>query len=247
MNMKIAKIATMIAATMLVALASARTEPNSFLNKPVDTHAALMRQITTDSQVMNRFMRHFGMTRDEVVSYFNTLKLDTLTQDGVYLVYNVPESEEIRARAIFYKKGTKVWVDPQGTLVLKASCGNPMIRGTDNTTVEVQTAVEAAVAPVTASAVVPPGVGVDPVAQSLPVDVESSALAFPTEAPVDVTQFTRSSGAVFNPAFLLPLAAIPFVITEDDPPGDPVPEPMTMVALAAGAGIIARKRSKNKK
>lgn len=243
--MKMAKIATMIAATMLVALASARTEPNSFLNKPVETHAALMKQISSDPQVMNRFMRHFGMTRDEVINYFNTLKLDTLKSDGVYLVYNVPESEEIRARAIFYKKGTKVWVDQQGTLVLKASCGNPMIRGTDSSSVTVESPIEAAVAPVTATAVVPEGVGIDPVAQSLPMDVESSALAFPAAAPADITQFTRSSGAVFNPAFLLPLAAVPFIITTDDPP-DSVPEPMTMVALAAGAGFIARKRRKNK-
>lgn len=244
MNNKIAKVAALIAATTLVALAAARTEPNSFLNKNVNTHAELMQQVSNDTQVMNRFMRHFGMSRQEVLDYFKTLKLDTLTEDGVYLVYNVPESEELRARAIFYKAGTKVWVDKEGTLVLKASCGNPMLRGTDNTSITLDTDVNAEILTPEQLVTVPQGTPTDLVTATLPADLESSALAFPNVAPADVTDIISGGGASFNPAFLIPLAAIPFIIT-DNPP-DPVPEPATMIALAAGAGVIIRKR-KNRK
>ncbi|MFM9871880.1 MAG: PEP-CTERM sorting domain-containing protein [Fimbriimonadaceae bacterium] len=242
MNNKIAKIVALLAAVTLVAVASARTEPNSFLNKPAKTHAELMKQVQSDDQVMNRFMRHFGMSRKEVLDYFGTLKMDTLKEDGVYLVYNVPETEELRARAIFYKAGTKVWVDQEGTIVLKESCGNPMMRGTDNTSIAMDQPVTANISKPEAAIVVPSGSPTDLVASVLPADVESSALAFPTAAPADVLVSTGGGG--FNPAFLIPAAIIPFVVTNRPP--DSVPEPMTMVALAAGAGLIIRKR-RNKK
>lgn len=242
MNNKIAKLVALIAAATLMAVATARTEPNSFLNKPAKTHAELMKQVQSDDQVMNRFMRHFGMSRKEVLDYFGTLKLDTLKEDGVYLVYNVPESEELRARAIFYKAGTKVWVDQEGTIVLKESCGNPMLRGTDNTSVAMDQPVNAEITKPEDAILIPSGSPADLVASTLPADLESSALAFPSAAPADVTSLIGGGG--FNPAFLLPLAIVPFIVT-DNPP-DPVPEPMTMMTLAAGAAIIARKR-RNKK
>jgi hypothetical protein len=242
MNRKIAKLVAIIAVIIVSAFATARTEPNSFLNKKADSHSALMSQIQNDDQVMNRFMRHFGMTRSEVVAYFNTLKLDTIKEDAVYLVYNVPESEEIRARAIFYKAGTKVWVDPQGNLVLKASCGNPMVRGTDSTTVNVQQTVAQSILEPNPTVPTPQGSAADFVVNTLPTDVESSALAFPASTPLDVLS-TSSAGGGFNPAFLVPAAAIPFIIRDGDNPPDVIPEPATMVALGVGAAaLVARKR-----
>lgn len=243
MNNKIAKLVALLAAATLVAVATARTEPNSFLNKPAKTHAELIKQVQSDDQVMSRFMRHFGMSRKEVLDYFGTLKLDTLKEDGVYLVYNVPESEELRARAIFYKSGTKVWVDQEGTIVLKESCGNPMMRGTDNTSIAMEQPVNANIVKPEEAIIVPTGTPTDLVAATLPADVESSALAFPSAAPASVSDVVTGGGG-FNPAFLLPAAIIPFIVT-DNPP-EVVPEPMTMIALAAGAGLIARKR-RNKK
>ena len=78
---------------------------------------------------MNRFMRHFGMTRNEVVTYFSGLKRSTVKESGPYLVYNTPETGEIRARVLYFEKGTPVWVDSDGNYILKVSCGNPMVRG----------------------------------------------------------------------------------------------------------------------
>lgn len=245
MNSRTIKAVAVFAAVVCVAFATARTEPNSFLNKPAATHEQLMKQIQNDDQVMNRYMRHFGMTRPQVIEYFKGLKLDTLTADGVYLVYNVPESEELRAKAIFYKAGTKVWVDGEGTIVLKASCGNPMKRGTDETSIEVEQPVTADLIRPEPTVVAPQGTPAELVVSTMPSTIESSALPFPAAAPADITEIIRSGGASFNPGFLAPLAIVPFIIKDN--PKEPVPEPATFAALAAGAAIVARKRKSAKK
>jgi len=84
---------------------------------------------------MSRYMRHFGKTRAEMLEYLKTLKPGTLPADGVYLVYNSQEWEELQAKVMFFKKGMPVWTDPNGTVILKMSCGNPMVRGTDDTSI----------------------------------------------------------------------------------------------------------------
>jgi len=113
------------------ATAFARTEQNSFLNRPSNNLPELLNQIKSDDKVSSRYMRHFGMTKGQVLDMVSKLKLDRLPSDGTFLVYNVPKWEEVRARALVFKKGTLVWADASGRPVLKASCGNPMVRGTD--------------------------------------------------------------------------------------------------------------------
>jgi hypothetical protein len=117
-----------------------------------------------------------------------------------------------------------------------------MMRGTDNTSVSMDQPVNANITKPEEAILIPSGTPTDLVASTLPADLESSALAFPSAAPADVSTIVGGGG--FNPAFLLPLAVVPFVVTNNPP--DSVPEPMTMIALAAGAGLIVRKR-KNKK
>lgn len=240
------KLTLAIGMILVAGIASARTEPNSFLNKPAYSQSALVQQVQKDPVVASRFSRHFGMTKAEVIEYFKTLELTTLKEDGVYLVYNVPDTEEVRAKAIFYKKGTKVWVDQNGGLVLKASCGNPMARGTDVQTVPVEADFNGETQLV--SRTTPMELNTDTILETsatpMPINVETSALAYPSIPPAAVQGI---SGAAFNPAFLLPLAAVPFVIGDDpEDPKEPVPEPATMAIMAAGAGILARRRKKAK-
>lgn len=234
----------LLAAVVLsTSIAMARTEPNSFLNKPASTTSALVNQVKSDPVVASRYTRHFGMTKTEVEEYFKTLKLSTLEEDGVYLVYNVPDTEEVRARAIFYKKGTKVWIDQNGGLVLKASCGNPMARGTDVQTVPITSEVDA-VTNLTerpTEIIAKTDTILETSATPVPVAVESSALAFPTAPPASIASL---GGGGFNPLILAPLGAIPFVI-KGKTPNDPVPEPTTMLVIGAGAtALIAKKRKK---
>lgn len=246
MQSKYLKLFLAVGLAVSSVFALARTEPNSFLNKPARTSNELVAEIQNDPQVMSRYTRHFGMTPTEVVSYFKTLHQDTLKEDGVYLVYNTPESNEIRARAMFYKKGTKVWVDQHDGIVLKASCGNPMSRGTDVQTVP--TTVDLDTSPNLVSRITEMPMATSTVMDTsstmIPTTVESSALAFPTAPPLQAVPISSGS---FNPGILIPLAGIPFIIPHGHNPPNPVPEPASMIVFGGGAlALAARKRFKKK-
>jgi hypothetical protein len=108
--------------------AAARTEPNSFLNRPAHDKNALMRQLRNDKVVMDRFMRHFHMSKEEVLSFASTLRLAKLERSGAYQVYNAKPNGRIDVRTLHFKKGTYVWVDQHGRPVMKKSCANPLMR-----------------------------------------------------------------------------------------------------------------------
>jgi hypothetical protein len=236
------KILAFLAIALVASSAFARTEPNAFLNKPAPTHAALMYQIKSDTEVMSRFTRHFGMTREEVIAFFGTLRLDTLKEDGTYLVYNVPESGELRAKTIFYRKGTKVWVDQNGGIVLKESCGNPMMRGTDNQSVVVEAGPTGELIAANREVATPDPTPAAAVATVAPIDLEASAASLAPVAPA--APLVSRGASSFNPAFLLPLAAAPLLVQDSNP--EPIPEPATMTVLALGAlAALRRKKAKN--
>ncbi len=231
-------------------IALARPEPNAFLNKKAASTKQLVTQVQTDEQVMSRYMRHFGMTKEEVVAYFKTLRIDTLKEDGVYLVYNVPGSEEVRAKAIFYKAGTKVWVDKNGGIVLKLSCGNPMARGTDVQTVPVEAMLESEPTLVTRTTELPldtESILNAPLVEVMPVGLETSALAFPASPPLLVEPWVLTGGGTpsFNPFVLIPIGTIPFILIDGGGGNEPVPEPCTMILLGAAAlkGLIKKRKT----
>lgn len=260
--MKTLKSILLVGAVLATSLCMARPEPNAFLNKPAWTHGELMTQLRGDSQVMSRMMRHFGMTREEILAMAQTLRAGALDRDGVYLVYNCHEDEVIRARVIFYKKGTKVWEDASGKPILKMSCANPMVRGTDDQQI-LQT--QNPGSPVTETRpIVPqpePPAPSEVEAAILPSQVEPSPIAAPAAmlpaaavASIPAAAVT-SAGAGFNPLFLAPLAGLGLIrggssggtggTTGDVPHPDPIPEPGTMLALGVGAAIYgARRRAK---
>ncbi len=181
-----------IAVAAVASSALARTEPNSFLNRPAYTKAELEDQIRTDSVVADRYMRHFGMTKDEVIQMVDGLTLDRLQEDGVYLVYNVPKWEEVRQRALYYKKGTLVWKDKTGEPVLKASCGNPLVRGTDIGVAQVA-----------------PEFAVSPVDQQRSLIAVKEPTTIPTSMPAEAM---APAGMEANAAELAPIApALPVV------------------------------------
>ncbi len=255
-NMNKLKAILIVGAALMASLAFARPEPNAFLNKAATTHKALMDQVRNDPEVMNRFMRHFGMTREQVIAYFQGLRPSSLSQDGVYLVYNCQEDTgEIQARVIFYKKGTRVWVDSTGTPVLKQSCANPMVRGTDDLTTTVKPDVN------------------KPVEKTRPLEAETKpsptpirSSVFEDELEVSPAMLTAESITPPVPAVVdrsrgglgwLPLLGLAFLTTGggsdggdtgtpgcEDPGGcePPVPEPGTMIVLGAGIALVAARR-----
>jgi len=240
-------LATALTIVAIASIAAARTEPNSFLNRPANTLPALKAQLASDRQVMDRFMRHFGMTREQVMTMVSGLKLARLPQDGVYLVYNCSDNEEIRARVMFYRRGTLVWVDAMGNPVLKVSCANPMVRGSDRgvqpTTATVAPTVTSETRPMAAP-------GGETLVMSATVDStvpgipEASPLAFNAGAAPGIPELSRrSSSGLFA---LAPLAALGFIGSRDRNPPPPVPEPTTFVALGLGAAVMAARKRRAK-
>ena len=113
-------------AWMVIAGPVAAMEPHAFLNKPARNTEQLVRQVKNDRVVADRYMRHFAMTQHQVAAYFRTLRPSTLAYDGDFEVFNVLPSGQIRLRTLHLKRGTPVFKDLSGKVVLKRSCGNPM-------------------------------------------------------------------------------------------------------------------------
>jgi hypothetical protein len=99
----------------------ARPDRNAFINTKAETTAELVAQAKRDKSVMDRYMRHFGMTRAEVLEYLGTLKPDTIKEEGVYAIYSVPEGGRIKMHLEKLKKGHRVFAQQDGTpqLILK--------------------------------------------------------------------------------------------------------------------------------
>ncbi len=224
-------------------------ERNSFVRKETPTIEAFRKHVATDPIVMDRYMRHFGMTREQVTEYFATLRPARIEKNGSYLVYNVPAKTGILRHSMMnFKKGDLVWADAAGTYVLKASCGNPMIRGTEPGYVGMPVVMDTptdlramdvtdegqelvALVPSPEPPLVPEA---SPVLLEPPLADESSAVAL------------AAGGGGLN---LAPLAALALAGTRirGSSGGDTpvVPEPGTMIALGFGAASLvigARKR-----
>lgn len=127
-------VALVIAGVAFSTVAEARPERNAYINRPAPNHAALMNQIRNDQIVMDRYMRHFAMTRQEVLNYFSGLRLTRLSKPYRTPMYNVPDNGTLRSKVYTLRKGTLVWVDSKNTPILKESCGNPLTRGPEKPT-----------------------------------------------------------------------------------------------------------------
>lgn len=222
--------------------------PNSFIKKPAPTIESLVKQVETDPQVASRFMRHFGMTKEELINFLKTLKKGEIKEDGAYLVYNTPESGEIRARVLFEKKGTPVWVDSNGNYILKVECGNPMMRGSDYATVEQhETVAMQAMTEVRELFVAqPPGISTTSVTATtvVPPIPEYDAI---TIAEIPPANPSEAAGQAIAPLAIL----IPFtgglLLSGGGGGSQPVPEPATMIALGLGVtGILAARKRRKK-
>ncbi len=221
-----------------------QVEPNAFLGKPANTVPELVAQAESNKEVMSRYMRHFGMTRDEVVAYLKTLKRGEIAEDGAYLVYNTPESGEIRARVIVYRKGTPVYVDRDGNYILKLSCGNPMVRGTDLGKAEQTETVALRSSTDVRELIVeqPPGISTTSVTGTTvaPPIAEYDAIVIadmPPTMPEEASQIVIPSVL----GLIIPFTGA--IMLSNSGGSEPIPEPASMIALGVGvAGYMAARR-----
>ncbi len=244
-----------VSLALVLASSAFSTQRNAFLSRAAYTKQALLMQLRSDPKVMDRFMRHFAMSRQEVLDYFSSLRLATLKHDGIFAVYNVPKTGELRAKAYRLKKGTRVWVDQTGKPVLKASCGNPLTRGPNMPEAEssslfipdVSDQVLRELIAEEPSAEAEPDIVAD-IAQPPVPDVVAEVVPegpnIPPAPPKGVTIPSNAGSVPF-------IAALPFVLlgfSVSVGGTKPIPEPASFMALALGAGMLmVHVRAKAKK
>ena len=239
----------LLGTTALATSAVARPELNAFINRPANTIPELIQQMRSDPVVMDRFMRHFSMTRSEVLAYVGSLRLGTIPKTAYYTVYSVPEGGRIKVHKSLFKAGTPAFVNAQGQPILRIKCGNPFVAG-----------------PKLVAATPAPG-PVETVQDLQPLETDEMAISEPvitsvdqpievaeipvTDAPIPTAPTTPSfepeSPQIFNAAPLAALAglgaAVSIAGSSSSAPA-PVPEPATFFALGAGAVLLARRRKR---
>lgn len=241
----------------VAATASARPDRNSFINRKVATTSDLVSQIRNDPEVADRYQRHFAMSKGEVVDYVGGLRRSTLTKDGVYTIYSVPDAGYVKMHVGKLKRGEPVFVNGAGAPILIAKCGNPVVTGpskvrrgnpvvvvpTDESTMrnfaEIdprEPGVEESTEFVALMPPVPEPVPIAVVPPPTPPAVEPVAPTVPATA--------TGGGGRFPFLALLPLGFLGFVDNGGNGGGgQPVPEPATMAVLAVGAvGMLRRRR-----
>ncbi len=236
--MKEAKIALTLMAAL--AMASAYALPrNSYLIRPARTQGELMTQIKSEPIVADRFMRHFGMNRTEMIEFVGSLKLGRLDKTAVHMIYGVPKNGQLHATPQLLKRGTLVWEDSAGEPILLEICGNPFTQGPKRTTMnDLVTATPTEAAPLVAMSTLP----TEPVS-SAPVAMAMQPVTPTAPMPIDPI-VGPASVSRNNYGWLLILPAAAAFGFNGGGGDDPVPEPASMTAMAVGAGFMALKRRK---
>ena len=237
-----------IPVVLVVAMATAgqaKLPHNSYITKPTPNKAAFLKLIQSDKTVQDRYMRHFAMNRKDLMQYMSSIKMSRLSQAGLYTVYNVPaETGELRSRLLKMKKGEPVWVDQFGQPIMVVVCGNPMTRGPKSVV-----AIDRPTAPMLASESTPsPARMPDEFVATAPLSpVEPATMdAFEPSMP----EVARVPDAVVVPNGIVEnvvtnrksalgfLALIPLLAIKTGH-SNPVPEPSSVIVLAAGASLLA--------
>lgn len=121
-------IGVLIAASAAAAPRQSRTYPGSFLNRTVSSVTQLVDQISRDKQVAARYERHFGRPASVLTQYFKrNLRLVKLTRARTVVVYSLDRHGRVVSRKQVLRKGCSVFVTTDRKLILKGSCGNPLL------------------------------------------------------------------------------------------------------------------------
>lgn len=238
---KLTMIGALAVAVSVPAMAQ-RVEPGAFVRKPAHTVQALISQVETDPVVADRFMRHFHMSKDEVIEYFRGLHLAKLKKGGSYRVFNVHADGVIRARVFELKEGTLMFADANGKPILKKNCANPLTMGEISVVRDERTEPAPDVIPV--SEIEPPEALVAAEVQQPPFTPMGMEVTPPQPfAPLEARSMVGgAAGMTFIPLLFF------FNKTSKVECCPPVPEPTTMAAFAIAPGVayLLRRRRRQK-
>lgn len=105
----------------------AKAPKNSFLVSSVATVDQLAQQVINDATVAARYAKHYKMSRNAVVDYFQkNLRIGKLTKDYETTVYYIHERTDISSEKRTLFAGSYVFVAADGTPMLEGSTGNPL-------------------------------------------------------------------------------------------------------------------------
>ncbi|MEN6370818.1 MAG: PEP-CTERM sorting domain-containing protein [Armatimonadota bacterium] len=116
-----------IVATATVSAHAAKAAKGSFLVSSVTTVDQLSQQVIDDATVAARYAKHYKMSRNAVVDYFQkSLRIGKLTKDYETTVYYIRDKADISLERRTLPAGSYVFVATDGTPVLEGRTGNPL-------------------------------------------------------------------------------------------------------------------------
>jgi hypothetical protein len=197
------------------------------------------------------------MDRPTLLWFLGGLHRGRLKQDGVFTIYSVPQGGRLKMHVGRIRRGEAMFFNRWEQPTLVAKCGNPVVLGPShpqkgnpgaNPPQEEAESREMELA-LSKLAEPEPTLVLEPSLPPTEVAVAATATYVNPEpigtdvVPITVTGWDGGS-------FLVPLGFLGSVVatrpTEGRLPGKsmPVPEPATMLILAAGAGMFRRRRSR---
>lgn len=236
---------------------------DAFLDNPVDSTDELVAVLQKNKKLRQRYSKHFNIPEDRIIDFVkNTLIVDRIKKDRVVTNYCITKTGRVYALHQTFKKGTKVWALRDGTPILRWACANPLAKRlpialtsrrprlspTPEVAGQRPRVAESAPDPVIPD--VEAGVPVIAPQEPLLANVENLA------APANFTGAASAiSGGITIPGRfpLLPLTAITLpLINSLTRPGNNVvtpvvPEPGTMLLMAASLPVIAAIRTRRRK
>lgn len=243
-------VALIVAVAVFAAGASAasRAAPGAFILEKVDSVNALVKQISSNKKVAALYIKHYGMPEGEIISYFEeNLRLITLKSPLKVTAYYVTKSGAIKSKQKLLPAGTKVFATPNGEPVLEWRCGNPLSKSLPYIAKPTPPKVEE---PATLVAYNPPiEIGVLP--DALITNVEP-VLVSPASTIEPVAEVMATPSIVATPSLDAMKVVVPALLgavavrSKSDTPE--VPEPMSILTLAAGAGgVLIHYKKRNRR